>query len=82
MEGQGDNITKHEQLLQHIESLKVGTKISVRKLAKEMGVSEGTAYRAVKEAENLGIVITKERIGTVRVEKSRAIFLISLRLGM
>lgn len=69
MEGQGDSITKHEQLLQHIESLKVGTKISVRKLAKEMGVSEGTAYRAVKEAENLGIVITKERIGTVRVEK-------------
>ncbi|MEK4063809.1 MULTISPECIES: DRTGG domain-containing protein [unclassified Paenibacillus] len=69
MEGQGDNITKHEQLLQHIEGLKVGTKISVRKLAKEMVVSEGTAYRAVKEAENLGIVITKERIGTVRVEK-------------
>lgn len=69
MEGQGDNITKHEQLLQHIESLKVGTKISVRKLAREMAVSEGTAYRAVKEAENLGIVITKERIGTVRVEK-------------
>lgn len=69
MEGQVDAITKHEQLLQHIESLKVGTKISVRKLAKEMLVSEGTAYRAVKEAENLGIVITKERIGTVRVEK-------------
>lgn len=36
---------------------------------KALGVSEGTAYRAVKEAENLGIVITKERIGTVRVEK-------------
>ncbi|MEK5440005.1 DRTGG domain-containing protein [Paenibacillus sp. NPDC058367] len=69
MEGQGDAITKHEQLLQHIEGLKVGSKISVRKLAKEMLVSEGTAYRAVKEAENLGIVITKERIGTVRVEK-------------
>lgn len=69
MEGQSDHITKHEQLLQHIESLKVGTKISVRKLAREMIVSEGTAYRAVKEAENLGIVITKERIGTVRVEK-------------
>ncbi|WP_410511990.1 DRTGG domain-containing protein [Paenibacillus sp. BR2-3] len=69
MESQGDAITKHEQLLQHIESLKVGTKISVRKLAKEIFVSEGTAYRAVKEAENLGIVITKERIGTVRVEK-------------
>lgn len=34
-----------------------------------MGVSEGTAYRAVKEAESIGIVVTKERIGTVRVEK-------------
>ncbi|AKG34073.1 DRTGG domain-containing protein [Paenibacillus durus] len=69
MENQGDAVTKHEQLLQHIENLKVGAKISVRKLAREMAVSEGTAYRAVKEAENLGIVITKERIGTVRVEK-------------
>lgn len=69
MEGQEESVTKHEQLLQHIEQLKIGTKISVRKLAKAMGVSEGTAYRAVKEAENLGIVITKERIGTVRVEK-------------
>lgn len=69
MQGHEESVTKHEQLLQHIESLKIGTKISVRKLAKGMGVSEGTAYRAVKEAENLGIVITKERIGTVRVEK-------------
>jgi predicted transcriptional regulator len=64
-----DTITKHEQLVQYIESLKVGSKISVRRLAKEMGVSEGTAYRAVKEAESLGIVVTKERIGTVRVER-------------
>ncbi|RCX17300.1 putative transcriptional regulator [Fontibacillus phaseoli] len=69
MQGHEESVTKHEQLLQHIESLKIGTKISVRKLAKSLGVSEGTAYRAVKEAENLGIVITKERIGTVRVEK-------------
>lgn len=69
MEEQEESVTKHEQLLQHIEGLKIGTKISVRKLAKSLGVSEGTAYRAVKEAENLGIVITKERIGTVRVEK-------------
>ncbi|MCG7405845.1 CBS domain-containing protein [Paenibacillus sp. ACRRX] len=62
-------VTKHEQLLHHIESLKPGTKISVRKLAKQLQVSEGTAYRAVKEAESVGLVITKERIGTVRVEK-------------
>lgn len=69
MEGHEESITKHEQLLQYIEGLKIGTKISVRKLAKALNVSEGTAYRAVKEAENIGIVITKERIGTVRVEK-------------
>ncbi|MNO38682.1 Cobalt-dependent inorganic pyrophosphatase [compost metagenome] len=69
MQGHEESVTKHEQLLQHIEGLKIGTKISVRKLAKSLAVSEGTAYRAVKEAENLGIVITKERIGTVRVEK-------------
>ncbi|ANA78920.1 putative signal transduction protein with CBS and DRTGG domains [Paenibacillus vortex V453] len=69
MDVRDDTITKHEQLVQHIESLKVGSKISVRRLAKEMGVSEGTAYRAVKEAESLGIVVTKERIGTVRVER-------------
>ncbi|WGU94813.1 DRTGG domain-containing protein [Paenibacillus dendritiformis] len=69
MEGNDGTVTKYEQLLHHIEGLKPGTKISVRKLAKEMSVSEGTAYRAVKEAESIGIVITKERIGTVRVEK-------------
>ncbi|EGG31338.1 conserved domain protein, partial [Paenibacillus sp. HGF5] len=47
MDVRDDTITKHEQLVQYIESLKVGSKISVRRLAKEMGVSEGTAYRAV-----------------------------------
>jgi predicted transcriptional regulator len=64
-----DTLTKHEQILRHIEDLKLGTRISVRKIAKNMEVSEGTAYRAIKEAENQGLVSTKERIGTVRVEK-------------
>lgn len=64
-----DSLTKHEQILRHIESLKLGSRISVRKIAKNMEVSEGTAYRAIKEAENQGLVSTKERIGTVRVEK-------------
>lgn len=68
---QDETITKHEQILKYIESLKVGSKISVRKIAKEMEVSEGTAYRAIKEAENQGLVSTKERIGTVRVEKKQ-----------
>ncbi|MEI7024768.1 DRTGG domain-containing protein [Paenibacillus sp. y28] len=63
--------TKHEQILKYIEELKVGSKISVRRVAKDMSVSEGTAYRAIKEAENVGLVSTKERIGTVRVEKKQ-----------
>jgi predicted transcriptional regulator len=61
--------SKHEQILHHIESLKPGSRISVRQLAKHMEVSEGTAYRAIKEAENQGLVTTKERMGTVRVER-------------
>lgn len=67
----GDALTKHEQILRYIESLKVGSKISVRKTAKDMEVSEGTAYRAIKEAENQGLVATKERMGTVRIEKKQ-----------
>ena len=63
--------TKHEQIISYIESLSVGTRISVRKIAQTLGVSEGTAYRAIKDAENQGIVSTKERIGTVRVEQKQ-----------
>ncbi len=69
--GRNDTLTKHEQILRHIESLGVGTHISVRRIAKDMDVSEGTAYRAIKEAENSGLVSTKERIGTVRIEKKQ-----------
>ncbi|HEU4963249.1 MAG TPA: DRTGG domain-containing protein [Bacilli bacterium] len=61
--------TKHEQILQYIEELDVGSKISVRQIAKGMDVSEGTAYRAIKEAETRGIVTTIERVGTVRIEQ-------------
>lgn len=49
--------------------LSVGSKISVRKIAREMDVCEGTAYRAIKDAENLGYVSTIERVGTVRIDK-------------
>lgn len=62
-------LTKHEQILQYIEELEVGSRISVRQIAKDLDVSEGTAYRAIKEAENRGIVSTIERVGTVRIEK-------------
>ncbi|MFD1362252.1 DRTGG domain-containing protein [Lentibacillus salinarum] len=63
--------TKHEQILQHILSLEIGHKISVRQIAKALNVSEGTAYRAIKEAENQGIVSTIERVGTIRIERKK-----------
>ena len=64
-------MTKHEQILQYIQSLEVGNKISVRQIAKALTVSEGTAYRAIKDAENQGLVSTIERVGTIRIEKKQ-----------
>jgi len=61
--------TKHEQILEYIKKLEIGHKISVRRMAKVLQVSEGTAYRAIKEAENQGYVNTIERVGTIRIEK-------------
>ncbi|MCK6258044.1 CBS domain-containing protein [Fictibacillus sp. KIGAM418] len=61
--------TKHEQIIEYIESLEIGSKISVRQIAKALSVSEGTAYRAIKEAENQGVVSTIERVGTIRIER-------------
>jgi predicted transcriptional regulator len=61
--------TKHEQIISFIDRLEVGNKISVRQIAKDLDVSEGTAYRAIKDAEVQGLVSTIERVGTVRIEK-------------
>jgi predicted transcriptional regulator len=63
--------TKHEQILKYIDALPIGEKISVRQIAKALNVSEGTAYRAIKEAENKGYVSTIERVGTIRIEKKK-----------
>ncbi|MBM7565410.1 putative transcriptional regulator [Paenibacillus sacheonensis] len=61
--------TKHERLMDYIRQLEIGTKLSVRTMADELEVSEGTAYKAIKEAESTGLVSTKERIGTVRIQR-------------
>ena len=61
--------TKHDLIIEYIESLPIGDKISVRGIAKHLKMSEGTAYRAIKDAEILGIVSTIERVGTIRIEK-------------
>ncbi|GCD11931.1 MULTISPECIES: DRTGG domain-containing protein [Clostridium] len=62
-------MSKHEEIVNFIISLDIGTKISVRGISSELGLSDGTAYRAIKEAENMGIVKTVPRVGTVRVDK-------------
>lgn len=69
--GEQSMVTKHEQIIQHIISLDIGHKISVRQIAKKLNVSDGTAYRAIKEAENQGIVSTIERVGTIRIERKK-----------
>ena len=62
-------MTKNEQLLSYIKELKVGTKISVRQIAQDMDVSEGTAYKAIKDAQIEEYVSTIPRVGTIRIEK-------------
>jgi len=58
---------KYLDLLRHIENLSEGEKISVRRLARDKGVSQGTAYRAIKMAEEQGLVSTIARVGTIRI---------------
>ncbi|MDR1473090.1 MAG: CBS domain-containing protein [Lactobacillales bacterium] len=62
-------LTKHAKILDYIKNLPIGDKISVRGIAKILKVSEGTAYRAIRDADNLGIVSTIERVGTIRIDR-------------
>ncbi len=61
--------TKHELILKYIETLPVGTKVSVSQIAKDLEVSEGTAYRAIKQAENVGLVSSIPKVATIRIEQ-------------
>lgn len=74
-------MTKHQQILTFIEDLAIGSKVSVRFIAKELDVSEGTAYRAIKEAEGKGFVRSIPKVGTIRIEgvKERQIEDLTLR---
>lgn len=66
-------MSKIDQVINYIESLPIGEKVSVRTLARQKNISEGTVYRAIKQAEVKGIVSTIERVGTYRVEKKKII---------
>ena len=58
---------KVETVVEYIKSLEVGEKVSVRSLAERLSVSEGTAYKAIKQAEALALVQTKPKAGTIRI---------------
>lgn len=62
-------MSKHDDIINYISALEVGSKISVRSIATNLSVSDGTAYRAIKDCEALGIITTIPRVGTVRIEK-------------
>lgn len=62
-------MSKHEEIINYIMTLKAGTKISVRSIASRLEVSEGTAYRAIKECDTLGLVTTIPRVGTIKIDK-------------
>ncbi|ADD02884.1 putative signal transduction protein with CBS and DRTGG domains [Thermoanaerobacter mathranii subsp. mathranii str. A3] len=65
---------KNEIVLEYIKNLPEGTKISVRSLAQTLHISEGTAYKAIKDAENLMLVTTIPRVGTIRRKQKEPFF--------
>jgi len=77
----GNGLTKHEQIIRYIKNLELNTKVSVRQIARGMDVSEGTAYRAIKEAESQGLVSSIPKVGTIRIqaEEEREIEDLTLR---
>ena len=52
-------MSKHQEILSYLEELPVGKRVSVRSISNHLGVSDGTAYRAIKEAE-LGYFLRKD----------------------
>ncbi|WP_236727698.1 DRTGG domain-containing protein [Caldanaerobacter subterraneus] len=67
-------MTKNEMVLEYIKKLPEGTKISVRGLAQTLKISEGTAYKAIKDAEKLMLVSTIPRVGTIRRKQKEPLF--------
>ena len=59
--------SKTEKTLEYIARLEPGAKVSVRGLAEALGISEGTAYKSIKAAETQGLVLTRPKVGTVRI---------------
>ncbi len=65
--------SKLDQAVDYIEALRIGSKLSIKSLAKDLSISDGTAYHAIKRAEQLGLVVTLPKAGTTRIRKKRAL---------
>ena len=50
-------MSKHQAILDYLEKLPIGKRVSVRSISNYLQVSDGTAYRAIKEAENRDLVV-------------------------
>ncbi|KXT76492.1 Cytosolic protein containing multiple CBS domain [Streptococcus sp. DD10] len=64
-------MSKHQEIIRYLEQLPIGNRVSVRGISNRLNVSDGTAYRAIKEAENRGLVETRPRSGTVRIKQKQ-----------
>ncbi|MFB0918886.1 MAG: DRTGG domain-containing protein [Clostridiaceae bacterium] len=64
-------MAKVHLVVDYIKNIEIGRKISVRSIAQELGISEGTAYKAIKECDNEGYLKTLPRAGTIRVESPK-----------
>lgn len=64
-------MAKVHLVVDYIKNIEIGRKISVRSIAQELGISEGTAYKAIKECDEEGYLKTLPRAGTIRVESPK-----------
>ena len=64
-------MAKIDRIMEYIKEMQLGTKLSVRTLAKDRGVSDATAYKAIKLMEEEGYLETLPRTGTIRVESEK-----------
>lgn len=71
---------KQDYILEYIRQLSIGSKVSIRSLADSLNVSEGTAYKAIKKAEEAGLVHTRPRAGTIRIAEKPDLLSASLTL--
>ena len=64
-------MAKIDRIMENIKEMALGTKLSVRTLAKDQGVSDATAYKAIKIMEEEGYIETLPRTGTLRIESEK-----------